>query len=226
MSHKSVLEQVQNVSSLIEAETKLTARQAEAVVLKEIVGVDNDEFVEMMGVSSLASASSYVSKSRTKFSQVNEEISELEQEIEMWEKTKQLEGLLNRFNPNSSDTDIQQFSYTVQQELVDNDEETFLVAYVDDQGNERVKIADEYPRVTNSDAQEDVEILEYKRINSYEELFGVDNEDEMFLMAYIDGQGKEEVKIINTHPRLIETNNEDIEILEYKQIHSYEQLFD
>jgi cell division protein FtsL len=226
MSHKSVLEQVQNVSSLIEAETKLTARQAEAVVLKEIVGVDNDEFVEMMGVSSLASASSYVSKSRTKFSQVNEEISELEQEIEMWEKTKQLEGLLNRVNPNSSDTDIQQFSYTVQQELVDNDEETFLVAYVDDQGNERVKIADEYPRVTNSDAQEDVEILEYKRINSYEELFGVDNEDEMFLMAYIDGQGKEEVKIINTHPRLIETNNEDIEILEYKQIHSYEQLFD
>jgi phage terminase small subunit len=226
MSHKSVLEQVQNVSSLIEAETKLTARQAEAVVLKEIVGVDNDEFVEMMGVSSLASASSYVSKSRTKFSQVNEEISELEQEIEMWEKTKQLEGLLNRFNPNSSDMDIQQFSYTVQQELVDNDEETFLVAYVDDQGNERVKIADEYPRVTNSDAQEDVEILEYKRINSYEELFGVDNEDEMFLMAYIDGQGKEEVKIINTHPRLIETNNEDIEILEYKQIHSYEQLFD
>jgi cell division protein FtsL len=226
MSHESVLEQVQNVSSLIEAETKLTARQAEAVVLKEIVGVDNDEFVEMMGVSSLASASSYVSKSRTKFSQVNEEISELEQEIEMWEKTKQLEGLLNRVNPNSSDTDIQQFSYTVQQELVDNDEETFLVAYVDDQGNERVKIADEYPRVTNSDAQEDVEILEYKRINSYEELFGVDNEDEMFLMAYIDGQGKEEVKIINTHPRLIETNNEDIEILEYKQIHSYEQLFD
>lgn len=226
MSHKSVLEQVQNVSSLIEAETKLTARQAEAVVLKEIVGVDNDEFVEMMGVSSLASASSYVSKSRTKFSQVNEEISELEQEIEMWEKTKQLEGLLNRFNPNSSDMDIQQFSYTVQQELVDNDEETFLVAYVDDHGNERVKIADEYPRVTNSDAQEDVEILEYKRINSYEELFDVDNEDEMFLMAYIDGQGKEEVEITEAHPRLIEAYNEDTEVLEYKQIHSYEQLFD
>lgn len=226
MSHKSVLEQVQNVSSLIEAETKLTARQAEAVVLKEIVGVDNDEFAEMMGVSSLASASSYVSKSRTKFSQVNEEISELEQEIEMWEKTKQLEDTLTRFNPDSSDTDIQQFSQTIQRELVDDDEETFLVAYVDDQGNERVKIADEYPRVANSDAQEDAEILEYKRINSYEELFAVDNGDEMFLMAYIDGRGKEEVEIIGTHPQLIERNNEDIEVLEYKQIHSYEQLFD
>jgi predicted transcriptional regulator len=156
---------VSEVARAISNETRISFKQATALLMREILSKKDKEIAEVLDVAP-ASTSSYVSTCREKFDSVDEEIAELEQRIEEWEKTEQLEGILDRFDAESTDTSLQQLSETIQRELVDDEDVTYLIAYVDEQGKERVKSVNIHPRNI-----QDKEVLQYKRISSVEEVF-------------------------------------------------------
>ncbi len=156
---------VSEVASIISNETRISFKQATALLMREILSKKDKEIAEVLDVAP-ASTSSYVSTCREKFDSVDEEIAELEQRIEEWEKTEQLESILDRFDAESTDTSLQQLSETIQRELVDDEDVTYLIAYVDEQGEERVQSVNIHPRNI-----EDKEVLQYKRISSVEEVF-------------------------------------------------------
>jgi predicted transcriptional regulator len=160
---------VSEVARAISNETRISFKQATALLMREILNKKDKEIAEVLDVAP-ASTSSYVSTCREKFDSVDEEIAELEQRIEEWEKTEQLEGILDRFDAESTDTSLQQLSETIQRELVDDEDVTYLIAYVDEQGEEKVQSVNTHPR-NIEDNIEDKEVLQYKRISSVEEVF-------------------------------------------------------
>lgn len=157
---------VREIAKKISNNTHLSEKQATALLMREALNTSNKDIAEVLDVGSPASASSYVTRCRTKFSNVDEEIAKLEQQIEEWKKTEQLEEILNRFDAESTDTSIQQLSEIIQRELVDEEDEMYLIAYVDEHGDERVEIFHGNPQHI-----EDKEVLQSKRITSVAEVF-------------------------------------------------------
>jgi predicted transcriptional regulator len=155
---------VSEVANIISNETRISFRQATALLMREILNKKDKEIAEVLDVAPV-STSSYLSTCRRKFNSVDEEIAELEQRIEEWEKTEQLESILNRFDAESTDTSLQEFSETIG-EIVDDEGVTYLIAYADEQGEERVQSVNIHPRNI-----EDREVRRYKRISSVDEVF-------------------------------------------------------
>jgi predicted transcriptional regulator len=156
---------VSDIARIISNETRLSFKQATALLMREILNKKDKEIAEILDVAP-ASTSSYISTCREKFGSVDEEIAELEEQIEEWEKTEQLESILDRFDTESTDTSLQQLSETIQQDLVDDEDVTYLIAYVDEQGEERVQSVNIHPR-----SIEEKEVVQYKRISSVDEVF-------------------------------------------------------
>jgi predicted transcriptional regulator len=156
---------VSEVARAISNETRISFKQATALLMREILSKKDKEIAEVLDVAP-ASTSSYVSTCREKFDSVDEEIAELEQRIEEWEKTEQLESILDRFDAESTDTSLQQLSKIIQRNFVNDEDVTYLIAYVDEQGEERVQSVNIHPRNI-----EDKEVLQYKRISSVDEVF-------------------------------------------------------
>jgi predicted transcriptional regulator len=156
---------VSDIARIISNETRLSFKQATALLMREILNKKDKEIAEILDVAP-ASTSSYISTCREKFGSVDEEITELEEQIEEWEKTEQLESILDRFDAESTDTSLQQLSDTIQQDLVDDEDVTYLIAYIDEQGEERVQSVNIHPRNI-----EEKEVVQYKRISSVDEVF-------------------------------------------------------
>lgn len=166
LDEDTTVEAVREVASSIAEHTRLSEKQATALLLREVLKTPNQRVAEVLEVGSPASASSYVTRCRSKFDSVDEEIAKLEQRIEQWEKTEQLEGILSRFDAEPTEAGLQQFSEIVQRELVDDEDEMYLIEYVNEQGDERVQSINTHPRNV-----ENREILRYKRISSADEVF-------------------------------------------------------
>ena len=156
---------VSEVANIISNETRISFRQATALLMREILNKKDKEIAEVLDVAPV-STSSYLSTCRRKFNSVDEEIAELEQRIEEWEKTEQLESILDRFDAESTDTSLQQLSKIIQRTFVNDEDVTYLIAYVDEQGEERVQSVNIHPRNI-----EDKEVVQYKRISSVDEVF-------------------------------------------------------
>jgi|APHM01.1.fsa_nt_gi hypothetical protein len=156
---------VSEVARIISNETRISFKQATALLMREILNKKDKEIAEVLDVAP-ASTSSYVSTCREKFDSVDEEIAELEQRIEEWEKTEQLESILHGFDAESTDTSLQHLSKTIKQDLVDDEDVTYLIEYVDEQGEERVQSVNIHPRNI-----EEKEVVQYKRISSVDEVF-------------------------------------------------------
>jgi hypothetical protein len=147
----------------IAVETKLSHKQAVALILKEIAGVGNDFVADVIDVKSAASASSYVTRCRTKFQDADEEIEELEQEIQRWENTKKVESIVERHNDGPSYDSLQDFSDDLKPALMESPK--FLIRYLED-GKQKLDVLDGV-----NPSRSDREIIDYKRINSVDELF-------------------------------------------------------
>jgi predicted transcriptional regulator len=156
---------VSEVARIISNETRISFKQATALLMREILNKKDKEIAEVLDVAP-ASTSSYVSTCREKFDSVDEEIAELEQRIEEWEKTEQLESILDRFDAESTDTSLQQLSKIIQRNFVNDEDVAYLIAYVDEQGEERVQSVNVHPRNI-----EEKEVVQYKRISSVDEVF-------------------------------------------------------
>lgn len=98
------------------------------------------------------------------------EIEDLEQRIEEWEKTKQLEGILASIDTGSPREAFSAFSETVENELVDDEDVTYLMRYVDENGQEQVRSIRTHPNNVD-EVDNDVEVTQYKRISSVDEVF-------------------------------------------------------
>jgi superfamily I DNA/RNA helicase len=148
--------------------TKLSERQAFALMIKEIYGLSNEGLAEALDVSSVASAVSYVSKARNKFDEVDERIDELEREIERWENTRELENIIREVRANEDG--IFDIVYAFQEMVAErfkSKTQKYHVAYVDDDGKEEVTVTEVHPKTADID-----DILHYEEIESVEELFG------------------------------------------------------
>lgn len=162
----AAVETIIEIASDIAKHTRLSEKQATALLLREVLKTTNQRMAEVLEVGSPASASSYVTRCRSKFDSVEEEIDKLEQRIEEWEKTQQLKTIIDRFDAEHTEAGLQQLSETIQEEIVDSEDEMYLIAYVDQEGDERVQSVNMHPR--NIDNRE---VLRYKRISSTDEVF-------------------------------------------------------
>lgn len=163
-------EQIDNEELLRELneKTKLSERQAFALMLKEVYGLSNEGLAEALDVSSVASAVSYVSKARNKFDEVDERTDELEREIERWENTRELENIIREVRANEDGIfDIIRAFEQMVDERFKSKTQKYHVAYVDDDGKEQVTITEVHPKTADID-----DILHYEEIESVEELFG------------------------------------------------------
>lgn len=133
--------------------------------MRDVLDKKDREIAETLEVAP-ASTSSYISVCKSKFNSVDENIAELEQQIRQWEKTEQLEDILNRLEINSQDVVMQKLSEIIREELVNDEGITYLIAYTDDQGNKQIQTVDMHPRDLA-----DKDILKYKRISSIEDVF-------------------------------------------------------
>jgi predicted transcriptional regulator len=160
---------VSEVARIISNETRISFKQATALLMREILNKKDKEIAEVLEISP-SSTSSYVSTCRSKFDSVDEEIKKLEQRIEEWEKTKQLEGILASIGTDSPREALSVFSETVENELVDNEDVTYLMRYVDENGQEQVRSVRTHPNNVD-EVDNDVEVTQYKRISSVDEVF-------------------------------------------------------
>ena len=160
---------VVDVAQTVSNETRLSFKQAVALLMREILDKKDKEIAEILEVSP-SSTSSYVSACRSKFDSVDEEIKELEQRIEEWEKTKQLESILASIDTGSPREALSVFSETVENELVDDEDVTYLMRYVDENGQEKVRSIRTHPKNVD-EIDNDVEVTQYKRISSVDEVF-------------------------------------------------------
>ena len=156
----AVMDDVEEIAGTIAGNTRLSEKQAMALVMKEVSDKSNQEIAEALDVGSPASASSYVTRCRSKFNAVDGEISGLEQEIEKWEKTRHL----SRFLGSVGTTSLSELVDWVETEIVDDDCR-YLVSYEDGSGVEQVETFDKHPRDL------DVDVVSYRRINSVDEVF-------------------------------------------------------
>lgn len=166
MKSDDVEDRVLDIARTVSNETRLSFKQATALLMREILDRKDKEIADILDVAP-ASTSSYVSVCREKFNTVDEEIAELEQQIEEWEKTEQFEDILDRLEFGYGGTSIDQFEEVIQSELVDDEDVIYLIAYVDEQGEGRVQSVNVHPRELK-----DKEVIQYKRISSVDEVFG------------------------------------------------------
>lgn len=151
-------------ASFLNEETKLSEKQAQALVAREVGGFSNEEVAEHIGVSTGASASSYVTRCRTKFNEADEQIKELEKEIERWEKTKKLQSLVEEYEDDPSLNSLEDFLDKIELDLMES--QKFLIRVIED-GEQKVEVINGI----NPGTMRDLEVLDYKRIHSVDELF-------------------------------------------------------
>lgn len=170
MDSPSHTQRLEEVATEIAELTSLSQKQATALILREVLDASNSEIAETLDVASPASASSYVTRCRTKFDSVDEEIDKLERKIEKWEKTKQLESILSRLDFDSPETALRDLSKVVENELVDDEDVTYLMRYIDEQGQEQVQSVRTHPKNVE-ETDNNVEVVQYRRISSVDEVF-------------------------------------------------------
>ena len=160
---------VSEIAQILSNETRLSFKQAVALLMREVLNKKDKEIAEILEVSP-ASSSSYVSACKSKFDSVDEEIEKLEQKIEQWEKTEQLEGILTRLDFDTPETALRDLSEAVENELANDEEVTYLMKYIDGQGQEHVQSIRTHPKKVD-EYDNDVEVVEYRRISTVNELF-------------------------------------------------------
>lgn len=160
---------VSTVARTISNETRLSFKQATALLMREVLNKKDKEIAEVLDISP-ASSSSYVSACKSKFDSVDEEIDKLEREIVEWEKTKQLEGILTRLDFDPPETAFRDLSEAVENELANDKDVTYLMKYVDEQGQEQVQSVRAHPKNVD-EYDNDVEVVQYRRISSVDEMF-------------------------------------------------------
>jgi hypothetical protein len=153
---------VELVAEDIAENTKISEKQAKALVLKEILNANNEQIADALDVASPASASSYVTRCRTKFKEVNNGIEKLETDIKRWNNTKKVHQELE-----SKDYEPEEIGAFRKNLLSSFDTTTkYLVRYLDDDDNERVQISH---TVDPDDITRPV--IDYRRIRSVDDLF-------------------------------------------------------
>jgi len=157
--------EIQELAATIATETRLSEKQATAYIMKIALGLENSDVASILGVATGPSASSYATRAKSKIRDSDEEIRELEQEIEQWEKTKQLSKLVEDVENETIESSLQTLSDTVDEVLIDDKNLKYLVAYVDADGEEQIRTTDTHPRKINR------EVIRYNRIKNIEEAF-------------------------------------------------------
>lgn len=164
------IHRVSKIAETISKNTQLSNRQAKSLILKEVVGMKNEDVVNHMDVSSPTTVGSHVSRVKNKFQSVEEEISELEQAIEAWEKTKQLERIIARFDTGSSEQVLNDLAQTVEDELVDDEDVVYLMRYFDENGEEQLRTVELHPRKID-EIENGFDVVQYRRLSSFDEVF-------------------------------------------------------
>jgi len=157
--------EIQKLADTVAAETRLSEKQATAYIMREALELENSDIASLLDVASGASASSYVTRAKNKIEDSDKEIQALEQEIEEWEKTKQLSELVDTIKSRTDTNTLSGLSDAVDEVLVDDESHQYLVAYIDGDGDEQVRITDTHPRKIQR------EVLQYKRIEDIKEVF-------------------------------------------------------
>jgi hypothetical protein len=155
---KSTVDEVEDLGSDISDSTRLSKKQAMALVARTHLNWKDKYIADVLDVKP-GSASSYVSTCRSKFDSVDEEISELEGRINEWERTEQLRDIVVDCR------DFDELREKVESEIVQEEDVKYAVSYVDDSGEEDLRLTEESPQDL------EVEVLEYKRVGSVEEVF-------------------------------------------------------
>ena len=156
---KSEFDEVEDLASEIADSTRVSEKQATALILKEVLNATNGQIADVLSVASPASASSYATRCRSKFDSVDEEISELEQRIDEWERTEQLQDIV------VESRGFDEFHDRVESQIVRDEDVKYAVSYIDDSGEEDLLLTEESPQ------ELDVKVVDYKRVSSTEELF-------------------------------------------------------
>lgn len=153
------VDEVEDLASDIADSTRVSEKQATTLVLKEVLSDTNGQTADVLSVASPASASSYATRCRSKFDSVDEEISELEESIDEWERTKQLKCIVVECQC------FDELCDRVESEIVQDEDVKYAVSYIDDSGEEDLLLTEESPR------ELDVKVVDYKRVSSVEEVF-------------------------------------------------------
>mgnify|MGYP002762043388 CR=1 FL=1 len=156
---KSEVDEVEDLASDVANNTMVSEKQATALILREVLNATNKRVADVLSVASPASASSYVTRCRSKFDSVDEEISELEQRIDEWERTEQLQDIV------VESRGFDEFHDRVESQIVRDEDVKYAVSYIDDSGEEDLLLTEESPQ------ELDVKVVDYKRVSSTEELF-------------------------------------------------------
>lgn len=153
----SEIDELEELASDINDNTRLSEKQALSLIARIHLGWKDKHIAEVLDVKP-ASASSYVSVSRSKFDSVEEEISELEKRIDDWERTEQLRGII------VDSRGFDELRERVESEIVQDKDMKYAVSYVNDDGEEGLLLTEESPQDL------EVDVLEYKRVGSVEEV--------------------------------------------------------
>lgn len=157
------IELVQRIAEDVANNTRLSEKQATALLMREVLEASNEEIAEVLDVGSPASASSYVTRCRDKFKSVDEEVARLENEIQQWENTARLEEFLEDDEFQPSLVSLESISEELQDVFEGNAK--YLIRYVKD-GEERVSVLE---GLRPSEIGRDV--IDYRRIEGVDELF-------------------------------------------------------
>lgn len=153
------VDEVEDLASDIADSTRVSEKQATALVLKEVLNATNGQIADVLSVASPASASSYATRCRSKFDSVDEEISELEESIDEWERTEKLQGIIVECSG------FDELRNQVESEIVQDEDVKYAVSYIDDSGEGDLLLTEESPQNL------DVKVVDYKRVSSVEEVF-------------------------------------------------------
>lgn len=149
----------ENIAQKIGTNTQISRRQAKSLILKTVLNMSNEQVLDYMDASSPTTVGSHVSRVKSKFRSVEENILNLEEDIDKWEKTERLSEITD----NCDKLDV--LSERVESDIVNGDDTKYLISYIDHSGNRDVQVTEEDPQDL------EVEVIDYKRISSTEELF-------------------------------------------------------
>lgn len=155
----SEVDKMEVLASEIADMTKVSEKQILALMMRELFDYSNQELMASIGAGSAASASSYVTKCKYKFQEIDEGIENLEEEIEKWERTERLSGIISVCDS------FDELSSKVEEELSEGGEVEYFVSYIDENGKEDVLVTNDIPQKL------DVDVVDYRRIDSVDELF-------------------------------------------------------
>jgi len=150
------------IAETIAQNTQLSERQAKSFILKEVVGMRNEEVVDYVDISSPTTVGSHVSRVRNKFKSAEDEIEELKREIDRWDNTEKLEHFAERREYPAGQLEDLRNDILSEFDTVSK----YLIHYLDSDGNHRTELSyDTHPSLVNRT------VIQYRRIEDVDELF-------------------------------------------------------